>query len=61
MPARLGQAEHALDRAHGAADTGADCAPDHAAHGTGDPVTFVGSLLGAADDALGKTGTGRGQ
>jgi hypothetical protein len=53
VPARFGQAEHALDRAHGPADTGADRASDHATHGPGDPVTFVGSLLGTTDDALG--------
>ena len=50
--------EHALDRAHGAADTGADRTADHAAHRTGDPVTFVGAFLRAAHDALGMSGMG---
>ena len=44
--------EHASHRAHGAADTGADRATNHAADGTGNPVTFAGALLGAADDPL---------
>ena len=39
----IGNAEHALDRAHGAADTGADYTSDRPAHGTGDPVTFIGA------------------
>ena len=45
--------EHALDGAHGAADTGADRATHHAADRAGDPVAFPGALLRAAHDALG--------
>ena len=44
----LGYAEHALDRAHRAADAGADCASNHPADGPGDPVALTGALLGAA-------------
>src|SRR5579864_543662 len=52
VPIVMRHAEHALDRAHGAADAGANCASDHSAHRTGDPVAFVGALLSAAHDAL---------
>jgi hypothetical protein len=58
MPMRFGEPEHALDRAHGAADTGADRASDHAAHGTGYAITFVGALLRTTDNALGMAGVG---
>ncbi len=51
--AMVGNTEHTLDRTHRAADTGTDGAPNHAAHGAGDPVTFVGAFLGAAHNALG--------
>src|SRR5579871_2453088 len=52
VPIVMRHAEHALDRAHGAADPGANCASDNSAHGTGDPVAFVGTLLSTAHDAL---------
>lgn len=52
----VGNAEHTLDCAYGAADTGTDDASDCAAHGTGDPVAFIGAFLGAAHDALGVAG-----
>ena len=42
--AAIGNPEHALDRAHGAAHTGTHGAADHAAHRAGDPVAFVGAL-----------------
>src|ERR1700722_14243907 len=48
----VGNTEHAVHGAHRAADTSADCAANHAADRTGNPVTLVGSLLGAANDAL---------
>ncbi len=57
---RLGQAEHALDRAHGAADTGADRASHDPADKARNPVAFIGSLLGSAEDALGGAGMGHG-
>src|SRR5260370_24062630 len=56
--AAIGNAEHALDRAPGAADAGANGATDHAADRTGDPVTFVRTLLRATHDALGMTEAG---
>jgi len=49
----VGNAEHALDRAHGAADTGADSASDHTAHRAGNAVAFMGAFLRTAHDALG--------
>lgn len=49
-------AEHALDRTNGAADTGPDDASDRAAHGASDPVTFIRAFLGTAHDALGVAG-----
>ena len=51
--ATIGNPEHALDRAHGATDAGADCAADHAPYRACDPVAFIRSFLGATDDALG--------
>jgi hypothetical protein len=51
--AAIGNTEHAINGTHGAADTGADRAANHAADRTGGPVTLIGSLLRAADDALG--------
>lgn len=52
----VGNSKHALDCANGAADTGTDDASNSAAHGAGDPVTFIGAFLGAAYDALGVAG-----
>ena len=57
----VGNAEHTLDRTNRAAHTGADRATNHAAHGTGDPVTLIGAFLGAAYDALGVAGLGQRQ
>lgn len=54
--ATVRNAEYALDCTNGATDTGTDDAPDSAAHGTGNAVTFMGAFLGAAHDALGMTG-----
>src|SRR5258705_8728453 len=53
--AAIGNSEHALDRAHRAADAGADRAANHTAHGAGDPASFVGTLLRPAHDTLGVT------
>ena len=50
--------EHALHCSHSAADAGTNGAADHASHRTGDPVTFIGTLLRAADNALGVSGMG---
>ena len=52
----VGNAEHALDGANGAADTGTDDAANCAAYGTCDPVAFIRAFLGSAHDALGVTG-----
>src|SRR5258708_32004595 len=57
-PAAIGNTEHALDRAHGAADAGAYRTADHTTHRAGDPVTFVGAFLRAAHDALRVPGMG---
>src|SRR5439155_25182507 len=57
-PAAIRNPEHALDRAHRAADAGADRAANHTAHGAGDPASFVGTLLRPAHDALGMTDRG---
>jgi hypothetical protein len=51
--AAMGNAEHPLDRADGTADTGTDCATNHAAHRAGDTIAFIRSFLGAPNDALG--------
>src|SRR5260370_22351360 len=51
--APIGNPEHALDRAHRAADAGSNRAADHSAHGPGDPVTLVRPLLRTAHDTLG--------
>ena len=56
--AAIRDAEHALDRAHGATDAGADGAANHAAHRAGDPVPLISALMGSADDALGMAGVG---
>ena len=53
---RFGQAQHAIDRANGAPDTGADRTSDHAADGTRGSRAFVGPFLRAPDDALGVAG-----
>ena len=58
MPPVIGNAEHTLDRAHGAADTGTDRASDDPTDGAGDPVTLMSTLLRAAHDALGVAGMG---
>ena len=58
MPPVIGNAEHAIDRAHRAADTGADRAADDATDRTGDPVAFMSALLRAAHDALRMAGMG---
>src|SRR6266702_4011455 len=57
-PAAIRNPEHALDRAHCAADAGADRATNHTAHRAGDPASFVGTLLRPAHDALGMTDMG---
>ncbi len=49
----VGDTEDAFDRADGAADTGSDDTADGAAHGTGNPVTFIGTFLGAPYNSLG--------
>ena len=46
--AAIADPEHALDRAHGAADAGTDCAANHATDRAGHPVTFVSAVLRAA-------------
>src|ERR1700746_350338 len=57
-PVVTGRSEHTFDRSHGAADAGADCAPNHPADGPCDPAAFIGALLGAADAALAVSGVG---
>src|SRR6185437_1802605 len=52
VPAAIRHAEDAFDRADSTADTGTDCTSDHAAHGPGCTVTFIGAFPGAAHDAL---------
>ena len=56
MVAMVGNAEHALHRAHGAADTRPNGAADHPTHGTGDAIALMGAFLGATHDALGVAG-----
>src|SRR3984893_2011889 len=48
----VGNAEHAVNGAHRAADAGTNGTADHAAHRTSDPVTLVRTLLCTAHDAL---------
>ena len=57
----IGDSEHALDRAHGAADAGPNRTTDHAAHRAGDPVTFIRAFLRAANDGLGMSDMGKRQ
>jgi hypothetical protein len=57
----VGNAEHALHRAHGASNTGADCTTNHAAYGTGNPVAFIRAFLRTAHDALSVAGVRQGQ
>jgi hypothetical protein len=52
----IGNSQNAVDGANGAADTGTDDTTDRAAHGAGDTVAFVRSLLGTTDNALGVAG-----
>lgn len=52
----VGNAEHALDGANGAADTGADDPANCAADRTCDPVALIGAFLGAANYTLGVAG-----
>lgn len=52
----VGNAEHALDRANGAADTGTNDTANRTAYGAGNPVTFIRAFLRAAHDALGVAG-----
>lgn len=54
--AAMGNAKHALDRAHGTAYASADDASDRATHRAGDAVAFIGAFLGAPHDTLGVTG-----
>ena len=56
--AAIRDTEHALDRAHSAADAGTDGSADHAAYRTGGPITLIGALMRPADDALGMAGLG---
>ena len=48
----IGNAEHALDRAHRTANAGTDRAANHPADWTGNPAAFIRTLLRAADNAL---------
>jgi len=52
----VGNAEHTLDGANCAADTGADDPANCTADRTCDPVALVGAFLGTAHDALGVAG-----
>lgn len=52
----MGNPEHALDRTHGPANTGADDASNCTADRAADPVAFIRALLGTAHDALGMAG-----
>jgi len=45
--------QHAVNRAHRAADAGADCAADHPADRAGNPVALRRAFVRAAHDALG--------
>lgn len=55
----VGNAQNTIDGAHSAADTGTDDTSDRTAHGTGNPVAFIGAFLGATHDALGVAGLRR--
>ena len=57
----VGNAEHALDRADGAADTRTDDTSDGAAHGTRNAIALIGPFLRTAHDALGVAGLRQGQ
>jgi len=54
-------AEHALDRPYSPSNAGADRATNDTAHGAGDPVTFIRTLLGPAHDTLGVAGVRQSQ
>jgi hypothetical protein len=60
-PAAMRNPEHALDRAHGAADTGPDSAAHDTADRTCDPVALIGAFLRSAHDALGVSDVRNGQ
>jgi hypothetical protein len=55
------QAKHAFDRAHGAADTGANGPAYDPADRARDAVAFIGAFLRAAHDALGVSDVGNGE
>jgi len=57
--AAMGNAEHALDSPHGAANTGADRTANHAADGARNPVSLMRPLLRTPHDALGLAWAGR--
>jgi len=53
MPvAAIRNSQHAIDGAHGTADTGTDRSANQTTHRTGGAVAFVGAFLRAAHDAL---------
>jgi hypothetical protein len=52
----IGDSQNAIDGANCSADTGADDASDGATYRAGDTVAFIGTVLGATDDALGMAG-----
>ena len=61
MPAAMRNPEHALDRAHSAANTGPDRATHDTADRTCDPVALMGAFLRSAHDALRVSDVGNGQ
>jgi hypothetical protein len=52
----IGDSQNAIDGANCSADTGADDASDCAPYRAGDTVAFIGTVLGATNDALGMAG-----
>ena len=52
VPVMPRQSEHAVDRAHRAANTRADCSAHHSADRTGVATALTRAFLRAADDAL---------
>jgi hypothetical protein len=60
-PAAMRNAEHALDRAHGAANTGPDRATYDPANRTRDAIALLGAFLRSAHDALGVADMGNRQ
>ncbi len=57
----IGNAKHAIDRAHRAADSGTDRAADDATDRTRHAIAFIRAFLRAAHDTLGVPDMGNGK